>query len=568
MKISLSNFWLSSSFILFVSGFVFSDDTTVEIDTDSSVVDARLSSTALNNPAAYLVPQCYVKTVDEQGQGHNPCYICHTQNTVPNYLDDSGLQLEITLPDPASKNHWLNLFKDRRQEISRISDEQILNYVNTSNYLDDNGQLILADRIQQNLAQWDVNQNGQWDGYVPDLYFNFDADGFDHTPNGAYSGWRTFAYYPLPGAFMPTNGSMDDVLIRLPERFQQNENGQFDLAVYKTNLAIVEALIKRQDIAIEPVDEQKFRVDLDKDGRLALANKVTFDWAPKEKRFMSYVGQAGVLFAQGEEPLAAGLYPVGTEFLHSVRYLTVSTEQRVTIAPRMKELRYAQKKWWRTYFDNRVIADNETKERHDFPARTKTIYGTPETGVENLQGWVLQGFIEETDGQLRPQTYEEHAFCLGCHGGLGVTTDTTFAFARKFDDASFRRGWYHWEEKDLAGVPDPMRASDGQPEYATYLFANKAGNAFRNNREVQTAFFMANNEPNTQAMQSLQQDITQLLIPSPARALLLNKAYKVIVNEQSYILGRDPVVTPLFDTVFTEMQNGDETGLSETIMAR
>jgi len=85
---------------------------------------------------------------------------------------------------------------------------------------------------------------------------------------------------------------------------------------------------------------------------------------------------------------------------------------------------------------------------------------------------------------------------------------------------------------------------------------------------VQTAFFMANNEPNTQAMQSLQQDITQLLIPSPARALLLNKAYKVIVNEQSYILGRDPVVTPLFDTVFTEMQNGDETGLSETIMAR
>lgn len=531
-------------------------------------VDARLASTALHNPTSYLVPQCYTKTIDSHGYGHNPCYICHTQNKAPNYLDDSGLQVELTLPEPASENHWANLFKDRTHEVAMMSDLSMMDYVKESNYIDANGQLLLAQRIQNNLPQWDVNQNGQWDGYTPDMYYHFDQDGFDHKPNGDYSGWRVFAYYPFPGTFMPTNGSMDDVMIRLPERFQQNEAGQFDLQVYKVNLAIVEALIKRRNVGIAAVDERVLKVDLDKDGQLATATQVTYDWAPKEKHFMSYVGKARVLFEKGDEHLSGGLYPLGTEFLHSVRYLDVNASDEVVLAPRMKELRYSRKKLWRNYYDNRVIADNETKERHDFPARTKTIYGNPEEGVENLQGWVLQGFIEEKDGQLRPQTYEEHGFCLGCHGGIGVTVDTTFAFDRKFDFEAYRSGWYHWQEKGLAGIPDPLRESDGEPEYSYYLKANLSGNEFRTNDEVIARFFDQYGQPKPDAFARLRTDISELLVPSPERAIMLNKAYKVIVNEQSYVEGRDGVIEPLFDTVHQTLEDGDKTGLTQILSAR
>jgi hypothetical protein len=39
-------------------------------------------------------------------------------------------------------------------------------------------------------------------------------------------------------------------------------------------------------------------------------------------------------------------------------------------------------------------------------------------------------------------------------------------------------------------------------------------------------------------------DVQALVAPSRARALLLDKAYRVLVAEQSYIYGRDPTVTP------------------------
>ena len=95
-----------------------------------------------------------------------------------------------------------------------------------SNYEDADGNLILARQLADLPAGWDDNGNGRWDGYVPDAYYHFDTAGFDHAPNGDYTGWRAFAYFPVPGAFMPTNGSTDDVLIRLPAAYQQDAQGQ------------------------------------------------------------------------------------------------------------------------------------------------------------------------------------------------------------------------------------------------------------------------------------------------------------------------------------------------------
>ena len=51
--------------------------------------------------------------------------------------------------------------------------------------------------------------------------FDFDDEGFDHAPDGTPTGWRAFAYMPLPSTFWPANGSTDDVLIRLPEAYRE-----------------------------------------------------------------------------------------------------------------------------------------------------------------------------------------------------------------------------------------------------------------------------------------------------------------------------------------------------------
>jgi len=40
------------------------------------------------------------------------------------------------------------------------------------------------------------------------------------------------------------------------------------------------------------------------------------------------------------------------------------------------------------------------------------------------QAWVYAGFIEDANGQLRPQRYEERVFCVSCHGGIGGNRDS------------------------------------------------------------------------------------------------------------------------------------------------
>ena len=52
---------------------------------------------------------------------------------------------------------------------------------------------------------------------------------------------------------------------------------------------------------------------------------------------------------QGDVHLAAGLYPEGTEFLQSLRYLDEAADGSVIMASRMKELRYGRKYGWRDY---------------------------------------------------------------------------------------------------------------------------------------------------------------------------------------------------------------------------
>jgi len=519
-----------------------------------------LTSRSLINEAAYIPSQCYTKTEDDKGNIHNPCYSCHTTSSRPNYINDFDLQQEYSFPEFARQNHWSNLFVDRTEQINEISDQEILEYIRESNYKDPHGNLLLAEKLTNLPTHWDYRQDGQWDGFVPDAYFHFDKEGFDRSPENHYTGWRAFAYYPFLGTFWPTNGSTDDVLIRLPKAFQTDIRGKFNLNIYKVNLAIVEAAMKEHDIAIDPINEAALgNVDIDKNGHIGTADHVAWDWAPLESRFMQYVGLAGKLQKQGKLHLAAGLYPEGTEFLHSVRYIDVDDSGVNKLAPRMKELRYARKRYWKNYSQLQADALEELKQKDDFPDRLRTVRGNMESGVSNGQGWVYAGFIEDAEGNLRPQTYEEQVFCVGCHGGTGATRDGIYSLHRKVDPSSFQRGWYHWSQKSLQGLPERIR-SDGHPEYSFYLQSNGAGDEFRENSEIRTRFFDHQGKLRPDMLSSLQEDVSLLLFASPERALALNKAYRLIVQEQSFTQGRDATLAPTMN-VHRKLEEDSSTGV-------
>jgi len=524
-----------------------------------------------HNRAAYVTSQCYTKTKDDAGRVHNPCYSCHTTPTPPNFIDDSTLPTTYAMGGYTQTNRFTNLFKDRTKAVAQISDAQILGYIRVDNYKKGD-ELALATRLAPPPKEWDVNKNGVWEGYQPDCYFHFDREGFDIDPSGGETGWRAFGYYPFLGTFWPTNGSMDDILIRLPLAFRQDSDGKVSKEIYKINLAIIESLIKEKNITLEnPADERLYGVDLDQNGVLSFAHSVVFAW--KKPSFvegkiggftMSYVGVAKHLLESNELLIAPGLYPKGTEFLHTVRYIDIDeTNTSVRLSARMKELRYAKKLSWNTYAQLKNAAMSEIKEKSLFPDRLRTITGDSEQGLQTGLGWVYQGFIEDEKGDLRPQNYEETQYCIGCHSGIGVIRDSTFAFGRKFDITHFQKGWYHWSQKNggLKGILEPKN-EDSKGEYTLYLQKNGAGDEFRSNEEVKGKFFDTNGTLRVNEAQKIQTDISHLLHPSTTRALELNKSYRVIVEEQSYIYGRDPHTKPL-ESVYDKVIPNASTGIVE-----
>ncbi len=568
------------------------------LNTSLFSIDVNLKHNKILNESAYISSQCYTKTEDIKNKNllHNPCYSCHTKNKEPNFsIKDDDLQMAYDFPTSALTNPWKNLFKDRTKQVEKISDEAILKYINSNNY-SKNNQIILSNKLRNIPQSWDYNNNGKWDGYIPDCNFQFDEEGFDKDINNNYSGWRSFAYRPFLGTFWPTNGSTDDVIIRLDKVFMQDKIGKFNLEVYKLNLSIVESLIKQADVEIDLTDERKYGFDINQNGKLDMAKKIVFKWVQpkynsqtyKISNFsMTYVGYAKKLLEENKYLIAPGLYPVGTEFLHSVRYIGLDKKDNIVMAPRMKELRYGKKISWKTYYELRNTGIEEIKEKDDFPDKVDKFLGNSEIGLYNALGWRYQGFIEDKQGELRPQSYEETYFCMGCHNNIGAIADSTFAFQRKLEGNHFRKGWYHWTQQGLKNITDKL-LSNGDTEYVQYLKTNNAGDEFRQNQEVMKKFFIKDWERDTQNIQKdlvlklenpnmyqkqywkvkkseiekLKNDISHLILPSKKRAIMLNKAYKVIVDEQSYIYGRDGHIKPLIN-VHKEVESGQMTQLEK-----
>jgi len=471
----------------------------------------------LYNPEAVVPPQCYTRT-----EGHfNPCYTCH--QTYPygervNVMNDSGLQAEYSFSDTALTNHWRNLFVDRTAAIAAISDEDIVAYVDQDNYSD------LADRLR---AQG-------WEGYIPDienLHLSrdaFDAQGFARDD----SGWVAFNYKPLPSTFWPTNGSTDDVMIRLPEAFRTDNGGRPSRPVYEANLAILEAAIKSLDrIATVPINEAVIGVDLNGDNVWSVVTEI--------ERPDYYVGTAETVAVTDQ------LYPEGTEFIHTVRYVGVDPDGDIYVPQRMKELRYMYKMRFLTEAQLASIYGNEHQEKLEGLLPNYVNLG--DRGMDNGFGWLVLGFIEDEEGALRPQSHEEQLFCMGCHTTIGSTIDQTFSFARKIT------GPDGWGYIDLRGMQDVPNVGEIDGEILTYFKRVGGGSEFRENAEMRERWFNEDGSVDEAAVAAA--DVYELITPNRERALALNKAYLTIVHDQSYVHGRDAnlgAVVNVYDVVDPE----------------
>lgn len=460
----------------------------------------------LSNGEAVVPPQCYTRTEIR----HNPCYVCH-QDPIDgreNVMADADLQEAYSFSEMGMTNHWKNLFEDRSARVASISDEEILRYIGEDNYSE------LPSRLREK----------DFKGWIPDLKNlhlgkdAFDAQGF--AKDG--SDWVAFNYKPFPSTFWPTNGSTDDVMIRLDARFRTDKDGNKSADIYKANLAILEANIKGvKEIGSLPVDENRLGKDLDGNGTLGVITRIT---------------QTGAWVGAAEpEPLDTHLYPQGTEFLHTVRYVGIGKDGSIGSSPRMKEVRYSKKAkaFAKAMYARRYDMEAMEKEAGNLPA----YHELGQHGIDNGNGWALQGFIEDKKGRLRAYTYEENFSCMGCHNTIGSTIDKSFSFPRKLDGS---KGWGYL---DLKGMPDAPNKGETLGEIVTYLARAGGGSEFRNNEEMSTRWFKEDGSTDPDKLAKAK-DVYDLITPSPERALALNKAYRTIVEDQDFIYGKDAILSP------------------------
>ncbi|WP_269520337.1 hypothetical protein [Alteromonas sp. BMJM2] len=484
---------------------------------------AYLEHDEVYNPESVIPPQCYTKT---EGV-NNPCYACHQSydksEQRPNQMGDGTLQGNYEFSDVGLTNSWKNLFIDRREMIKEIPNHLIDDWVDEDNYKS----ALLASHshstsaLQKNEktglpAAQGIPQNMQLANLAePSLAFAKNGLAKDD------SFWVAYNYKPFPSTFWPTNGSFGDAMIRLPQSFRQI-NGKDNEDIYFLNLAVLEMTMKGLNrLAIFPFDEQQHNLDINGDGELSAS--------------VNHLEKPSHYFGDAEHiELAYMLYPEGTEFLHTVRYLGEDKNGDVIPSKRMKEVRYMQKHVFRNRQSLASAYYAEAKDKH-FEQLPQTRY-LGGRGIDNGFGWTINAYIEDAQGELRPQHKQELAFCNGCHKSVGATFDQTFSFARKAPGA---RGWGYINLKSLNDAPN---IGEELGEYLTYMSRVGGGDEFRQNTEMLSNWFDDNGKLDSQKVARVS-NLQELIVPSSERARDLNKAYLTIVKEQSYLFGRDATIT-------------------------
>lgn len=473
-------------------------------DNDNIPASAYIENNEVYNHESVIPPQCYTKT---EGV-NNPCYACHQtyrhDKLRSNKMNDGSLQGEYEFSDLGVKNHWKNLFVDRRPLIKNISDEKINSWVEQDNYT-------AFINKQSNNTRWQGEHTPLKNLAYPEKAF--DQQGL--AKDGSH--WVAFTYKPFPSTFWPTNGSTGDAMIRLPHAFREI-NGQYIEDLYFANLALVEMAMKDvQSISIPTISEVLIDKDLNGDG--FISEKI--DHIIRQN---NYLGDANNI------EIAHTLYPQGTEFLHTVRYIGVKEDGAIYNAPRLKEVRYMKKHQFKTSQNlaSTYYAEQKEKNSESLPQ----VQQLGDKGINNNLGWTINGYIEDKKGELRHQNSQEIAFCGGCHKTIGSTLDHTFSFPRKVDGA---KGWGY---QNLATQKDVPNRGETKGEFLTYFERVGGGDEFRQNSEMLARWFNSDGSVNYEKVEKAK-NLYELITPSARRARDLNKAYLTIVQEQSFIFGRD-----------------------------
>jgi hypothetical protein len=372
--------------------------------------------------------QCWIET----GYGtQNACKYCHTNylteikhgNNFP--IGEDQILFSFQSPN-LNRINWQNVIYpqniDRRlkqQGTAIPSSQENLRYVRTDNWrrayrsARQAGDLSWNNLKQKNhpmqlFPALDPNHlypNKKDDPTDSGAHGFIDSEGFVRNEKGEPTGWRAINFFPY-AIFTPLTGSVSGIYIRLPEPFRTGK-GIVSLEIYRKNLDILEKNIKNRPLATA-----------------------------------FYLGDAASV------PVEKGFYPVGTEFAHPLHYVdlradgesgrtlngvyqnaSVDYEFPGTRSKRVKEIRYMYK--WKTV----TLDDIGEKESDEVPF----VYGKAWKGwIDNHSGWILAAYIENRDGQLRPQTTEELLQCLGCHSSVGNTIDAVWSFQRKLEGSE---GW-------------------------------------------------------------------------------------------------------------------------------
>ncbi len=389
-----------------------------------------------------IPPQCWIET----GYGtQNACKYCHTDYLAAiehgNNFPIGEDQILYSFPT-ANLNRilWRNILFPQEIEKRLRSEGISLPNFNEVNYIrKDNWRKAFYKARSNGNSNW-LNKDTENKNWIlfpslnPDDLFPYNAenptdngthgyidnDGFVKNKDDQFTGWRAINFFPY-AIFTPLTGSVSGVYIRLPEEFMMND-GELDILTYKRNLNLLENNIKNQD------PEQKY-----------------------------YYGDASHI------EVKKGFYPLNTEFAHPLHYVDLKADGSAgmeseavvgnsgkdysfpgTRSKRVKEIRYMYK--WKDV-DLADLGDDEEEEEEE--EVYETFIGKENQGwVDNGRGWIVAGYIEDRKGNLRPQTTEELAQCVGCHGNVGNTVDAIWSFQRKLP------GELGWKEMDY-GKYDP-----------------------------------------------------------------------------------------------------------------
>ena len=164
---------------------------------------------------------------------------------------------------------------------------------------------------------------------------------------------------------------------------------------------------------------------------------------------------------------------------------------------------------------------------------------------------------------LRPQSFEETVFCVGCHGGIGATDDFDLRLPAQARPAGGRL--VPLVAARARRRPRPGRRRRVAATTQRYLMRERRRRRVpRQPRDHQRVLRRRRRGEAGRPGEAERSDVASLLYPSRRRALDLDKAYRTIVIDQDFVRGRDALPTPA-ENVYREVEGDQPTGIEDPL---